>query len=110
MFVQREGASQLQRREQNQSSTFFPSSFHSAPFLNSVSSLCNLYAEKGAYILSFGDSGYMSAERANQGAEARSCIPALSGSQGKEAGGKQDQSTFRIILEICSGKGSDVRY
>lgn len=52
----------------------------------------------------------MSAERANQGAEARSCIPALSGSWGKEAGGKQDQSTFRIILEICSGKGSDVCY
>lgn len=28
----------------------------------------------------------------------------------KEAGGRQDQSTFRIIFEICSGKGSDVRY
>lgn len=53
---------------------------------------------------------HMSAERAKQGAEARSCVPALSGSRGKEAGGRKDQSTFRIILEICSGKGSDVRY
>lgn len=33
-----------------------------------------------------------------------------SGSQSKEAGGRQDQSTFRIIFEICSGKGSGVRY
>lgn len=24
--------------------------------------------------------------------------------------GGQDQSTFRIIFAICSGKGSDVRY
>lgn len=42
---------------------FFPSSFHSAPFVNSGSSLCYLYAERGAYFLSFGGSGYVSAER-----------------------------------------------
>lgn len=48
---------------------------------------------------------------------ARSFASALGGSSRalvalrvKEAGGRQDQSTFRIIFEICSGKGSDVRY
>lgn len=55
--------------------------------------------------------------RAKGRAEARSFVSALggeqqslSGSQSKEAGGRQDQSTFRIIFEVCSGKGSDVRY
>ena len=55
--------------------------------------------------------------RAGRRAEARRFVSALggeqqslSGSQSKEAGSRQDQSTFRIIFEICSGKGSDVRY
>lgn len=59
-------------------------------------------------------SGYVSAEQGKGRAEARSfgcsglSSRALAALRVRRGG--QDQSTFRIIFAICSGKGSDVRY
>lgn len=90
----------------------FPSCFHSAPFVASGSSLLLVCRTRGLVPVP---------ERLQNGAkgrtEARNFTLALraeqqslGSSQNTEAGGRQDQSTFRIIFEICSGKGSDVRY
>lgn len=72
--------------------------------------------QKGILFLSFGGSSAQECRaRQREGRHEELCLGTwvrvtLSGSPSEEAGGRQDQSTLRVIFGLCLGKGSDVRY